>query len=232
MHYRLAALLLVLIAFTSRSAGASDRDKAEKQINRISAMAADLTGRRLVNRSMSQVLTVSTLDLVAERRRHNLSYGTLFLFHQIATTDERLREFVLQLRQGSEPFDIAEAAQADWKTINNHAKKLNSKIEDSIYNFFLHQQNDKPKNKLPAESDGYDPISDSVVADSIVSQEDLADAQKVYLFWQGRATAKKDGTLEHNKELAARQTMDPVRKGGPQGDQMGNMGPAVNTTPH
>ncbi len=60
----------------------------------------------------------------------------------------------------------------------------------------------------------------------------LLEAQTVYLFLQGRATGKKDTTLDHSKEQAARQTMDPVRKGGPQADQVGNMGPAVNTTPH
>ena len=231
MQYRLAALLLALIAFTSPLAGATDRDRAEKQINRISAMAADLTGRRLVNLSMSQLLSVPRGDLIAERRRHNLSYGTLFLFRQIAPDDERFRELVLQTRQGRAPSEVADAAQADWKAINNQAKKLNSKIEDNIYNFFLHEKNEKPKSKSSA-SDDYDPLADSVVADRAVSQEDLADAQNIYLFWQARATGKKDTTLEHNKEQAARQTMDPVRKGGPQADQVGNMGPAVNTTPH
>lgn len=231
MRFRLAALLLVFVSAASSSVAANDREKAEKQINRISAMAADLTGRRLVNLSMSQFLNVPRGDLVAERRRHNLSYGTLFLFRQIAPTDERFREFVLEIRQGRSPYEIADAAHADWKALNNQAKKLNNKIEDSIYNFFLHERNDKANKAAPTE-DGYDPVADSVVADAGVSQDDLLDAQTVYLFWQGRATGKKDTTLDHSKEQAARQTMDPVRKGGPQADQVGNMGPAVNTTPH
>ena len=231
MRGRVAALLLVLIAFTSCAVAASEREKAEKQINRISAMAADLTGRRLVNLSMSQLLSVPRADLIAERRRHNLSYGTLFLFRQIAPNDQLFRELVLQLKQGKSPYNVADTANADWKAISNQAKKLNNKIEDNIYNFFLHEKNDKPRNKT-ATDDGYDPVADSVVADAGVSQDDLLEAQTVYLFWQGRATGKKDTTLDHSKEQAARQTMDPVRKGGPQADQVGNMGPAVNTTPH
>ncbi len=231
MQYRVAALLLVLITFTSCAVAASDREKAEKQINRISAMAADLTGRRLVNLSMSQLLSVPRGDLIAERRRHNLSYGTLFLFRQIAPNDELFRQFVLEMKQGESPYKIADAAHADWKVINSQAKKLNNKIEDNIYNFFLHEKNEKPKNKT-ATDDGYDPLADIVLADAGVSQDDLLEAQTVYLFWQGRAIGKKDTTLDHSKEQAARQTMDPVRKGGPQADQVGNMGPAVNTTPH
>jgi hypothetical protein len=232
MQFRLAALLLVLVGLTSHSLAASDREKAEKQIDRISAMAADLTGRRLVNLSMSQQCSISRGDLVSERRRHNVSYGTLFLFRQLAPTDEIFRELILEMRKGKRPYDIAEAAHVDWKAINSQAKKLNSRIEDNIYNFFLHEKSEKQKSKLPDPGDDYDPLSDSVIADAVISQEALVDAQTIYLFWQARATGRKDTTLEHNKEQAARQTMDPVRKGGPQADQVGNMGPAVNTTPH
>jgi hypothetical protein len=232
MRLRLSALLLLFLGLSSLALAASERQKAEKQINRISAMAADLTGRRLVNLSLSQQLNIPRQTLVDERRRHNLNYGTLFLFRQIAPdNDLAFRDLVFQMKSGMQPYDIAESAHADWKLIANQARKLNSRIEDNIYNFFLHEKNEKSKDRLPS-SDAYNPLADSVVADTRVSEDALAEAQDVYLFWQARATGKKDNTLDRNKELAARQTLDPVRKGGAQNTDLGNIGPAANTTPH
>lgn len=225
MRFKLPVLVLVLGLVAVQSLAASDRQKAEKQINKVSAMAADLTGRRAVNLSVSQELNVPRKDLVAQRRTSNVSYGTLFLFRQVASTDEAFNQLLAELKGGKQPFDVAEAAHADWKSIANQAKKLNSKIEDNLYKYFVNNDSeatggDKPQNAAEA----YDPAFDSVMADSEVSKQDLAEAQDTYLFWRGRATGKKDATLEHNKEQAARQTVDPVRKGGPQADQVGNTG--------
>lgn len=223
MRLKVTILVLVIGIVAAQAFAASDRQKTEKQINRISAMAADLTGRRAVNLSMSQQLSVSRQDLVAQRRANNITYGTLFLLRQVTSSDEAFNQAVAQIKTGKQPFDVAEASHVDWKAVGNAAKKLNSKIEDNLYKYFVN--NDSEVSAGDKTSVGaYDPAFDSVMADSEVSKQDLAEAQDTYLFWRGRATGKKDATLEHNKEQAARQTVDPVRKGGPQADQVGNTG--------
>ena len=223
MRLKVTILVLVIGIVAAQVFAASDRQKTEKQINRISAMAADLTGRRAVNLSMSQQLNVPRQDLVAQRRANNITYGTLFLLRQVTSSDEAFNQAVAQIKTGKQPFDVAEASHVDWKAVGNAAKKLNSKIEDNLYKYFVN--NDSEVSAGDKTSVGaYDPAFDSVMADSEVSKQDLAEAQDTYLFWRGRATGKKDATLEHNKEQAARQTVDPVRKGGPQADQVGNTG--------
>ncbi|HET9695940.1 MAG TPA: hypothetical protein VFP40_03670 [Terriglobales bacterium] len=223
MRLKVTIPVLVIGIVAAQAFAASDRQKTEKQINRISAMAADLTGRRAVNLSMSQQLSVSRQDLVAQRRANNITYGTLFLLRQVTSSDEAFNQAVAQIKTGKQPFDVAEASHVDWKAVGNAAKKLNSKIEDNLYKYFVN--NDSEVSAGDKTSVGaYDPAFDSVMADSEVSKQDLAEAQDTYLFWRGRATGKKDATLEHNKEQAARQTVDPVRKGGPQADQVGNTG--------
>lgn len=186
-------------------------------------MAADLTGRRAVNLSMSQQLNVPRQDLVAQRRANNITYGTLFLLRQVTSSDEAFNQAVAQIKTGKQPFDVAEASHVDWKAVGNAAKKLNSKIEDNLYKYFVNNDSEVSAGDKTTVG-AYDPAFDSVMADSEVSKQDLAEAQDTYLFWRGRATGKKDATLEHNKEQAARQTVDPVRKGGPQADQVGNTG--------
>ncbi len=224
MRPKVTILAIVLGIVAAQAFGASDRQKAEKQINKVSAMAADLTGRRAVNLSMSQQLNIPRKDLVAQRRANNINYGTLFLLRQVISTDEAFNQAIAELKAGKQPFDVAEASHADWKSIGNAAKKLNSKIEDNLYKYFMNNESEvSAADKASIET--YDPAFDSVMADSEVSKQDLAEAQDTYLFWRGRATGKKDATLEHNKEQAARQTVDPVRKGGPQADQVGNTAP-------
>src|SRR6185369_340064 len=196
MRVRVGVVLFVLAVFTLQCFAASDRQKAEKQVNRISAMAADLTGRRAVNLGVSQQLNIPRKDLVTQRRTNNLSYGTLFLLRQVATTDEAFNQMVAEIKSGKQPFDVVEASHADWKTIANQAKKLNSKIEDNLYKFFVNNDSEMPAaDKSQNVADAYDPGFDSVMADSEVSKQDLAEAQDTYLFWRGRATGKKDATL-------------------------------------
>jgi len=199
-----------------------DQKKAEKQLNKISAMAADLTGRRAVNLSMADQLKVKRDDLVAERRANDLNYGSLFVVHELMASGTKLEDIAAQLKSGKKIYDVGNEFHADWKQIADDAKKLNNKIEDNLYNFFLTAKKDDP-----AQAAIYNAATDSVVADGAVSAQDLAEAQDRYLFWRNRATVKQDAMLEHNKEQAARQTIDPVRKGGPQADQVGNTGPAA-----
>jgi hypothetical protein len=215
--------LVVFVASISLSVWADEQQKAQKQVNKISAMAADLTGRRVVNQSIAEQFSVKRADLVFERRQNNWNYGTLFIVHQLIANGAKLDDIAERMKAGKSLNDVANEFHADWKQIGAEAKKLNTKIEDNLYNFFMNKRPDDKAN-------GYDLATDGVVADMAVSQADLDEAQDRYSFWRNRAGVKSDGTLEHNKEQAARQTIDPVRKGGPQAEQVGNTGPSG--TPH
>ncbi len=219
--------LIPILTLSALTGLADDQSKAEKQVNKISAMAADLTGRRIVNQSMSEQLKIKRSDLVAERRANNLNYGSLFTLHQLMLSGTSLDEITARLKNGKSVSEIANEFHADWKQIADQAKKLNSRIDDNLYSYF--------QNKRPAQqsdpADVYTPANDGVQSDMAVSAQDLAEAQDRYVFWRNRATSKQDGTLELNKEQAARQTVDPVRKGGPTPDQAGNIGPGASATP-
>ena len=221
------ALLLTVLMF-SLAVSADDQRKAEKQVNKITAMAADLTGRRVVNQSMGEQFKLKRSDLVQERRENNLSYGSLFVIHQLTTQGANISDITAHMKSGQNLYEMANEFHANWKQIAEEAKKLNNRIEDNLYKFFMTKKGELPIDPV----DAYDALADGVTADLAVSEAELADAQERYLFWRNRATSKQDGTLDHNKEQAARQTMDPVRKGGPNADQVGNTGPAANTTPH
>src|SRR4051812_42542646 len=100
-------VLVLLIVFSCVFALADDQRKAEKQLNKISAMAADLTGRRIVNQSMAEQFKVKRSDLVQERRTNNLSYGSLFIVHQLAASGTAITEIDARLKAGKSIADIA-----------------------------------------------------------------------------------------------------------------------------
>jgi hypothetical protein len=53
----------VITLFTTVVATASDHQKAQKELNKITALATDLNGRRVVNFSMAETLKVSRASL-------------------------------------------------------------------------------------------------------------------------------------------------------------------------
>jgi len=230
MRFARVVSFLLLASFCVFAA--DDQSKAEKQIAKITAMAADLTGRRAVNQSMSEQFSVKKSDLVQQRRELNCNYGCLFLVRELIASGVSVDDINKQFKAGKSAPAAANELKANWKQIASDAKKLNSKIEDNLYAFFVGRKGEK---EAADATDVYDATMDGVSSDTSVSQQDLADAQDRYLFWRNRANLaleKKDGTLTHDKEQAARQTFDPVRKGGPQSESVGNTGPNASGTPH
>src|SRR5690349_3427074 len=71
-------LLLALPAF------GDDKQKAQKEINKITAMATDFDGRRVVNLSISEMFTVPRAALVEQRAQTGLNYGGLFVAQELA----------------------------------------------------------------------------------------------------------------------------------------------------
>jgi hypothetical protein len=168
--------LAVLLALAALPAFADDQEKAQKEIKKVTAISADANMRGIVNRTMSEMLNVKRLDLVKERKDLNLNYGGLFLAHQLTAGGAKMEDIAAQLKGGKNIFDIANDQHANWKQINSEAKKLNKKIDDNIGKWFM---NPKKETELD-QANGYVAQQDFVAADSNVSKEELADAQRRY----------------------------------------------------
>jgi len=103
-------------------------------------------------------------DLVEERRRIGLDYGSFFVAHQLVATGVKMTEIMSGLKTGKTIWEIADEHHADWRRIAADAKKQNSKIEDYIYRHFLNKKNDVVyKDRAPTEK--YDIARDAVRSD-------------------------------------------------------------------
>ena len=203
--YFSATLLILILAI---SAFGDDQEKADKQLHKITALATDATGRRVVSATVADALVSKRPDLVAERRSMNVSYGDLYVAHVLVKSGAKMDDIAAQLKAGKKMGQIAGEMHADWKQISADAKKLNAKVEDNLYNHFL---NGKPLTDRDA-AEGYDPVIDGVAADNDVSKDEIAEAERAYLLWRDRADQKKGSSLDTASEKAAKGTRgDPVR---------------------
>jgi hypothetical protein len=164
------ALALAVTAF------ADDQEKATTEIKRITSISVDANMRTIVNRTMADMLKVSRLDLVKQRQEMNLNYGALFLVRELTATGAKMEDIAAQLKAGKKIFDIANDDHANWKEINSEARKLNKKIDENVESYF------RDSRKLAAidRSDQYNPQADKVSADTEMSKNEYADAQKRY----------------------------------------------------
>ena len=184
----------VLLLAATTLAFSDDRQRAEKQIRKINAMAVDATARSLVSKAVSDMLTVGRPQLVRERRAMGLNYGSLFIAHELTSAGTKMLDIALQLQAGKSILQIADAHEANWRRIAADAKKLNGKIEDDIYHHFLHSDRDKERD----EADHYNPDLDWVKADREVVAVEIEQAQDTYVFWRNQASFLKGvGTLDH-----------------------------------
>jgi len=204
----LSAALLTLSL--SVSAFGDDQQKAEKLLHKVTAMATDATGRRVVSMSVADMLGAKRPDLVNERRTMGISYGDLFLAHTLVKSGAKMEDIAAQLKAKKSMADIANDQHADWKQIASDAKKLNSKMEDTLYKHFM-----KPKADVDRDqADQYDPNYDGVTADNDVSKEEIAEAEDTYGKLHDQAV--KNGAaqgLDTSTEKSAR---------GLRGDPIGN----------
>jgi len=155
---------------------ADDQEKATKEIKRITSISVDSNMRSIVNRTIADMLKANGMDLVKERKEVNLNYGDLFLAQQLAASGVKMEDLAAQLKAGKTIFDIANANHANWKEINSGAKNLNKKIDDNIDKYFR----DTKKQTALNQADGYDAKADKVPADSNISKDEYAAAQKRY----------------------------------------------------
>ena len=206
---RLSYLATALLIFTlAIPAVGDDQQKADKQLHKITALATDATGRRVVSVTVADTLAAKRPDLVLERRTMNMNYGDLFIAHVLVKSGTKMDDIAAQLKAGKKMSQIASEQHADWKQIAADAKKLNAKVEDNLYNHFL---NGKPLTERDA-AEGYDPMIDGVAADNDVSKDEIAEAERTYLLWRDRADQKKASNLDTSSEKAAKDSRgDPIR---------------------
>jgi hypothetical protein len=188
---RLAGLLsLLLLVATSLTAYGDDRQKAEKQARKITAMATDKTGRRMVSMSLADSLKIRRPDLVEERRRIGLNYGSFFVAHELAAKGIPMTDIQSGLSTGKTIWQIGDEHNVDWKEIAGDAKKVNGRIEDYIYRHFLNKKNEVADQERDL-AEKYDIRYDAVRTDFNVTQQEMVDAQALYIFWRDRASSSQ-----------------------------------------
>ncbi len=206
---RISQVFVVVFALAAAvPAFGDDQQKAEKQLNKVAAMATDGTGRRVVSITVADMLEAKRADLVLERRDMNLNYGDLFVAHLLVKQGAKMEDITAQVKAGKKIGQIANDRHADWKQIAADAKKLNSTMEDNLYKNFLSGKEYTERDK----ADGYDLTIDGVTADNDVSKSDIADAEHTYQVFRERADRRKDSKLDASSEKAAQGARgDPIR---------------------
>jgi hypothetical protein len=224
--------IAVLLAFfavllVASPAFSDDQQKAQKEINKITAMATDFDGRRVVNLSISEMFKVSRPILVAQRGQTGLNYGNLFLAQELEQSGVTPADIATKLNGGGKITDIANQQHIDWKRVAEDGKKLNAAIDQNLYNFFL----GKKLTAAQDSADKYDVHYDGVKADSDIGKQEIASAQDRYLLWKDRASKARPGDkkMSYGDERIA--DMDHVAGDGPQGGGRGASGTAGTSTP-
>lgn len=200
--------ILLLTFGIAVPARADDQQKTERFLHKITAMATDGTGRRVVSITVADTLEAKRTDLVLERRALNLNYGDLYLAHVLVKNGAKMNDIDAQLKAGKNMKQIAGAEHPDWKQLAADAKKLNVTMENNLSRHF---QNGKPDAERDA-AEGYDPMIDGVAADNDVSKDEIAEAALTYQRLRERAGTPKDSKLDTSSENAASGMRgDPVR---------------------
>jgi hypothetical protein len=206
------ALMIALPCFSD------DQQKAQKELNKITAMATDFTGRRAVNLTISEVVGVPRPKLVEERSLTGLNYGSLFLAEQLAKNGATIPEIADKLKSGKSIADVANERHVDWKQMAAEAKKLNAAVDKNLYKSFLNGKDSVAQDA----TDKYDVHYDGVKADADVSKDEIAAAQDRFLRWKDQAGkaqgSDRDKTLSTGDERVA------------YSDHVANSGPTMNGT--
>jgi hypothetical protein len=220
-------LLFLVFVLVPLLAASDDQQKAHKTLNKMTAMSADLSGRRAVSLAVSQYLSVRRAELAERRQAMNVSYGDLFVVYELVKSGKKMDDIAASMKTGKTVWQIADEEHADWKQIASEAKKVNSKVDNTLLAHFANKKGEAEVDR----ADGYDPSVDSVAADNDLSKQEMEEAQQRYVALRDRITFGTGKNLDTSDENAARATRtDPVRTGGPTGP--GNPPPAAASSPH
>src|SRR5258706_5692593 len=204
MNHFACVLSLVLFVTASVVAAGDDRQRAEKQVRKITAMATDKTGRRMVSMSIADSFKIPRPDLVEERRRIGLDYGSFFVAHELVASGVKMIDITSGLSAGKTIWQIGDERHADWNRIAADAKKQNNKIEDYIYRHFLNKKNDEADQERDL-AEKYDIARDAVRSDFNVTPTEMVEAQTRYIFWRSQAGKAQGsgGNLTARERIAA-----------------------------
>jgi len=219
----LALSLLLTVGFVAH-AFADDQQKAESQINKMNGLAAYTTIRRFVNLSLADQLNVKRSALAQQRQELNLNYGSLFLFHQLLSHGAKMEDVTAQLKAGKNMLQIANDEHVDWKQVAAEGKKLNAKIEDSLYGYMIRDKADMAHETAEV----YVPALDNTAADRDVRRKDTDTAQDIYDHWRELAEKRagmQNTSLDHLTETNAAQGHDQIRMGSPGSPESGTPNP-------
>jgi hypothetical protein len=205
-------LLFLFFFLVPLLAASDDQQKAHKTLDKVTAMSADLSGKRAVSLAVSQYLSVRRAELAERRQAMNVSYGDVFVVYELVKSGKKMDDIAARMKTGKTVWQIADEEHADWKQIANEARKVNGKVDNNLLAHFANKKGEAELDK----ADGYDPSVDTVAADNGVSKQDMDEAQERYVALRDRTSF--GGNLSTSDEKAARQTRtDPASTGGPTG---------------
>ncbi|MGH9511891.1 MAG: hypothetical protein ACRD2U_07110 [Terriglobales bacterium] len=202
------SLLLTFFLFaTFAAAGEDTQSKAEKEVRKISAMAADMSARPLVSQVIAEFLKTNRSELVQQRQAANLNYGSLFVAYQLTESGKRFDEVIGALKSGKDIWQVGNEMHADWKQVAAEAKKLNAKLESAFYQFFLNQSQ-----KSRHAADGYVAARDQTPADvQGLTEKDVAVAQDTFArcFQRARGGSATAGLPDQKNHESPQMEGDP-----------------------
>ena len=164
-HRKLVTALIVLACVASLAAANPEKDgkKLDDQLKKISLVASDGDGRRVVNRVMARELGVPRKELVEERKSTQFVYGQIFAVHEIARqTNSSFAEIAKEMTGGKSPLAISLEKNVDLKKILKDAKKFNSRLERELTAVAAGDESEMADDL----ADGYDPGGDAQLADT------------------------------------------------------------------
>lgn len=222
---KLSCLVVALVALVSLPVLGDDQAKAQKQLERITAMASDLAGRRAVGITMADLLNVKRPDLVRLRKDNNLNYGSLFLAQQLTAFGMPSGELEKELKSGKRVVEVANAQRVDWKQVLSEAKKLNGKVERHLFEYFFDSRADHKRDN----DEGYSITADSVKADDDVSTEAINSAADAFARARDWALQRPGRHVEQGMNAADELQFrrDHARENAPKPSDVG-----MNTTQH
>ncbi len=161
-------LVAAFISFTCLASMAAtnpakDGAKLDEQLKKISLVASDMDGRRVVNRVMAKELGVPRKQLVDERKSTQFVYGQIFAIHEIARlSHSSFAEVAKEAMNGKSPLAISMEREIDLKKILKDAKKINSKLDSELAAVADGEESEIADD----QADGYDPGGDAQPGDT------------------------------------------------------------------
>jgi hypothetical protein len=194
-----SARILFFLLFPSLLFAASDeQQKAHRVVNKLTAIAIDPAGKRAVSLALSQYLSVSRDELAQRRHAMNLNYGEIFVVYELVRSGAKIEDIAASMKTGKTLWQTADEEHADWKQIASEAKKVGGKVDNNLLAHFTNQKSELEKD----HADGYDPLRDSVKADSEVTEHEIEEAQQRYMFLHDHAWVVSGAGIDTATEKA------------------------------